>query len=77
MERTILKNLYSRNLIGAKHTALRYAISGIPKHKLKKAKKTLKELFNERLIIPKNTNYGLQVSLNPEKLDEIKKRLQK
>ena len=40
---------------------------------LKNAKNVGEELMREGFIIKKPTHYGLQVSLNPKKADEIKK----
>ena len=38
-------------------------------------KKALKKLIREGYIIPKPTSYGLEVSLNPRMIEEIRKIL--
>lgn len=68
----ILRKLFRRRAIGGRHTAIEHVISGIPGHERGAAKKVADELINEGLIIPKPTSYGLQISLNPERLDEIR-----
>ena len=45
----------------------------MPKHAVSEAKSAVKELIKEGFILQKPTSYGLQVSLNPEKIDEITK----
>ena len=67
----ILRKLFRRRIIGEKHTAFEHVISGIPKHLAGDAKDAAEELVKERLILRKLTNYGLHISLNPERLDEI------
>ncbi len=73
LRRHILRKLYRRRVIGGKHTALEHVMSGIPGHAYGDAKKAAEELIREGLIIPKPTHYGLQISLNPERLEAIKK----
>jgi len=67
----ILRKLYRRRIIGGKHTAVEHLTKGLPKHVVGSAKEVVKELIKEGFILPKKTSYGLQVSLNPEKIDEI------
>lgn len=71
----ILRKLYRRRVIGGKHTALEHVMSGIPSHAYGDAKKAAEDLIRQGLVIPKPTNYGLQISLNPEKLEEIKRMM--
>ncbi|MBI3032278.1 hypothetical protein HYY69_02285 [Candidatus Woesearchaeota archaeon] len=73
LKSTILRKLYRRRIIGGKHTAFEHVMSGIPKHLTGQAKQTTEFLIKEGLILAKPTNYGLQISLNPEKIDEIEK----
>ncbi len=51
-------------------------MSGIPGHTYGDAKEAAQELIREGLIIPKPTNYGLQISLNPNRLEEIKRMIE-
>lgn len=71
LKKHILKKLFRRRVIGGKHTAIEYVMSGIPSQAYGEAKKAAEELIKEGLIIPKPTSYGLQISLNPERLPEI------
>ena len=69
----ILRKLYRRRIIGGKHTAVEHLTKGMPRHAAGFAKDAIKELIKEGFILAKQTSYGLQVSLNPEKIDEISK----
>ena len=69
----ILRKLYRRRVIGGRHTAVEHLTKGLPRHAAGAAKETIKELIKEGFILPKKTSYGLQVSLNPEKIEEIYK----
>lgn len=69
----ILRKLYRRRVIGGKHTAVEHLTKGLPKHLAGAAKNAVKELIKEGFILQKPTSYGLQVGLNPEKIDEITK----
>ena len=71
LKKVILRKLYRHRVIGGKHTAIENITKGLPKHFVGEAKEAVKELIKEGLIIPKPTSYGLQVSLNPEKIDVI------
>ena len=73
IKKIILRKLYRRRVIGGKHTAVEHLTKGVPKHLAGAAKNAVKELIKEGFILSKPTSYGLQVSLNPEKLDEITK----
>ena len=72
-KKIILRKLYRRRIIGGKHTAVENLTKGLPKHAAGNAKNAVKELIKERLILPKPTSYGLQVTLNPEKINDISK----
>ena len=67
----ILRKLFRNRMIGGKHTAIEHLTKGLPKHAAGDAKKAVKELVREGLLKEKPTSYGLQVSLNPEKIGEI------
>ena len=67
----IIKKLYRRGCWRGKHTAFENAYSGVPSHLRGDAKKEIKELIKERILLEKSTCYGIQVSLNPEKIKEI------
>ena len=65
--------MFRLRVIGGKHTAIEHLTKGLPKHAVGEAKNIVKELVKEGLILQKSTSYGLQVSLNPEKIEEITK----
>lgn len=71
LKQIILRKLFRRRVIGGKHTAIEHLTKGLPGHVVGVAKDAVKELVKEGLILTKPTSYGLQVSLNPEKIDEI------
>ncbi len=71
IRKAIIKKLYLHRIIGGKHTAVEHTMSGMPKHLLGDAKKCAEELIKEGLILKKPTAYGIQISLNPDKIDEI------
>jgi len=73
---TILFKLYKRGNWGGSHTASDNLKKGwkqedLGKHGLKRIEKLSRELIRQGLIIPKPTNYGLQVSLNPRQNQAI------
>ncbi len=67
----ILRKLFRHRYIGGKHTAIENLTKGLPKHAIGEAKQAVKELIKEKLLIEKPTSYGLQVSLNSQKLEGI------
>lgn len=69
----ILKKLYNHNFIGEKHTSEDNVPKGFPKHLRGNVKKALKKLIREGYVTPKITSYGLEVSINPRRIEEIKK----
>tara|TARA_Y100000034_G_C6791999_1_gene354702 strand:+ start:191 stop:463 length:273 start_codon:yes stop_codon:yes gene_type:complete len=67
---TILYHLRRKKVIGNVHTHFDTLKKGFPSHLGKNVEKVAKKLIKERLILTKPTSYGLQVSLNKEKLKE-------
>ncbi len=67
----ILWKLHIKRVYGGKHTAIENVSKGIPAHLKGEYHNITKELIKEGYVLPKPTNYGLQVSLNPRKADEI------
>ena len=65
--------MFRLRVIGGKHTAIEHLTKGLPKHAVGEAKNAVKEFVKEGFILQKQTSYGLQVSLNPEKIAEISK----
>lgn len=71
IEKHVLENLLNRRVIGEKHTSEDNAIKCLPRDIRGNGKKALKKLIREGYILPKITSYGLEVSLNPRRLQEI------
>ena len=68
---TILYHLRKKKVIGGVHTHFDTLSRGFPRHLGKEIKQVAKNLIRENLLITKPTSYGLQVSLNKNKLREI------
>ncbi len=75
-KRAVLEKLYKRRYIGGRHTSEDNVTKGFPKHARKDVKKAMKVLIKEGYIVPKPTSYGLEVSLNPRMIAEIRRRLE-
>lgn len=71
LTKIMVRKLYRHRIIGGKHTAIENVTKGIPKHLVGQAKEILQNLIRMELIIIKPTSYGIQVSLNAEKIHEI------
>jgi len=70
---TILYHLRRKKMIGGAHTHFDTLTKGFPTHLGKDVKKIAKSLIRDGLIITKPTSYGLQVSLNKNRIVEIDK----
>ncbi|MEK6932756.1 MAG: hypothetical protein AABW56_03090 [Nanoarchaeota archaeon] len=68
---TILYHLRRKKVIGNVHTHYDTLKKGFPSHLGKDIEKIAKQLIKQSYIITKPTSYGLQVSLNKERLKEI------
>ena len=68
---TILYHLRRKKVIGGVHTSVDTLKKGFPSHLGKNIEKIAKQLIKEGFIVTKPTSYGLQVSLNKERLKEI------
>ena len=73
IEIAILDKMYHNHLIGEKHTSADNVGKNFPKHMRGDAKKALKNLIRQGYVVPKITSYGLEVSLNPKRINEIRK----
>ena len=71
-QKAILKTLFIHRYIGKRHTSEDNAVKGFPSHEIKRAKKELKELIKKGYILQKPTTYGVEVSINPRAIREIK-----
>ncbi len=75
-QKAILKKLYRLRYVGGRHTSEDNVIKGFPKHARGELKKALKALIKEGYVVPKPTSYGLEVSLNPRMIAEIRQILE-
>jgi len=71
----ILHKLAKKQKWGESHTAFENVAKGVPPHLKGSLKELAEKLVKEGLIIKKPTSYGLQISLNVEKSEEIKQRI--
>jgi hypothetical protein len=74
---TLLYHLRRKKVIGGVHIPIDTLRRGFPSHLGKDIDKIAKELIRQGYIITKLTSYGLQVSLNKEKLQEIEAFIKK
>lgn len=74
---TILYNLRRKKVIGGVHTHFDTLRRGFPSHLGKDVNKTAKRLIRQGWILTKPAPYGLQVSLNKNKLKEIEEFIRK
>lgn len=75
LQKTIVRKMYLDKIIGGKHTAVENLKKGFPSHLRGDVDDEIKELIKDGFILPKITNYGLQVSLNPRMILEIERIL--
>ena len=74
---TILYHLRRKRVIGAKHTHYDTLKMGFPSHLGKEVGTIAKNLIREEYLKTKPTSYGLQVSLNVEKIKEIEEYIKR
>jgi hypothetical protein len=74
VQKTVLERMFRDTIIGGKHTAVENLKKGFPKHM--RGEDEVHKLIKMGLILPKPTGYGMQVSLNPRMIEEIKKILE-
>ena len=68
---TMLYHLRRKKVIGGVHTHFDTLKRGFPSHLGRDIDKIAKELIKENFLITKPTSYGLQVSLNKDRLKKI------
>ena len=73
IQRSILGKMLKDTRVGGRHTAVENLKKGFPKHLRGEVDTQIRMLIKIGLILPKPTGYGLQVSLNPRMIEEIKK----
>ena len=74
---TIFYHLRRKKVIGGVHTPFDTLKRGFPSHLGKEVNKTAEKLIKQGFILTKPAPYGLQVSLNKNKLKEIEKLIKK
>jgi hypothetical protein len=74
--RQMLKKLFKKGKIGASHTHEDNVYRGVPDHEKGVAKELMDLLHREGLLMPKPTATDPHVSLNPDRLPEIRAILQ-
>lgn len=77
----LIRKLYRHGKWGASHTSFENLKKGFTqrdtgKQGSKKVDKMGNELIKEGLILSKPTGYGLEVSLNPKMIDQVKMYLE-
>ncbi len=75
LKRFIVKKLFQHGYIGGRHTDIENLKKGLPGHVKGDVKEAAKELIKEEILIPKPTSYGLHVSLNSHKREDIDRYL--
>jgi len=73
LEKDLLRKLLHHKYIGAKHTSIDNLPKSFPKYLRGEIKKAIKDLIKKGFLLLKPTSYGLEVSVNPNKLEEISK----
>ena len=68
----ILHKLLRAGKIDASHTAIENLYRGFSRDKVGLVKENIQELIKEGILLPKKTNYGLQISINIEESEKIK-----
>ena len=74
---TILYHLRRKRVIGGVHTPFDTLRRGFPSHLGKDILSVAKELVKQGYLITKPTSYGLQVSLNKDRIKEIEDYIKK
>ena len=77
LKATILHRLARKRKWGASHTAFENTMKGVPPHLKGKVKEAGEQLVREGFIVPKPTGYGLHISLNTRKSEEIKRLIRR
>lgn len=73
IKKFILRKLVRKRMWTHKHTSIHNLQKGLPDRlkSSKEVKEVIKQLLKESLLLSKPTNYGLEVSLNINKKQEI------
>ena len=75
IRKAILKKLFRHRYIGGRHTEIKNAMKGFPPPLLKEIKKEIKNLVKEGYLLSKISTGEIHISLNPRKLNDIRKEI--
>lgn len=67
----ILHKLTRKGKFEHSHTAIELLQKGFPKDIIGRVKDMIKQLKKEGILIPKQTSYGEQISINLDKIDKV------
>lgn len=73
IRRKLLKKLYLHRIVQHKHTSIDNLPKGFPPHLRGAVREVAEQLIKEGLLLSKPTSYGIEVSLNHERIQEIEK----
>ncbi|MFH1649145.1 MAG: hypothetical protein ABIA93_01200 [Candidatus Woesearchaeota archaeon] len=76
MKSFIVKRLFHHGYIGGRHTDIENLKKGLPSHEKGDVREAANQLIREDILVVKRTSYGLHISLNPKKRNEIERYLQ-
>jgi hypothetical protein len=76
IRKAILKKLFRHRYIGGRHTEIRNAMKSFPPQLLKEVKEEIKNLIKEGYLISKMSTGEIHISLNPRKLNDIRKEIE-
>ena len=72
LEKTILEKMLMDTRIGGRHLGEQDLCRGFPSHVKGDIPKAVKKLVKKGLVDNHPTGYGIQYSLNPRRIDEIR-----
>jgi hypothetical protein len=75
IEKKILTKRFYARFIGEHHTSEDNMPKGFPKHERGDVRKALKNLKRQGYFIPKITSYGMEISLAPSRITEVRRIL--
>ncbi len=76
IRKAILKKLFRHRYIGGRHTEFRNAMKGFPPPLLRDVKNEIKDLIKQGYLLSKMSTGEIHISLNPRKLNEIRKEIE-
>ncbi len=71
--KSILRKMFYHGYVGGKHTSIDSLKRSFASHEKGNVEKSIKKLVKMNLVLNHPTSYGKQYSLNPKKIQSIKK----